>query len=65
MKRDPHQELLNVDLGPYGGEWVAIYDSKVISHGKRFKDVFYSAKKKCHGKIPYLAKVPGNEAWLF
>lgn len=65
MKMDPHKELLQIDLSPYQNEWIAVCDSKVISHGKGIKEVFYDAKKKCPGKNPYLAKIPGKETWIF
>ncbi len=65
MKRAVYQQLQDVDLSSYTGEWVAVCDRKVVSHGKNVKTVFHAAKKKCQGKIPHLAKVPGKETWIF
>ncbi len=65
MIKDPHQQLQDINFAPYGGEWVAIHNSQVISHGKNVKTVFYAAKKIYPQEIPHLMKVPGKEAWIF
>ncbi len=65
-RNDPNYEaFLKLDLRPYGGEWVAIYERKVVCHGKKFDAVFRDAKKKFPGKNPFFAMVPGKEKWIF
>lgn len=65
MKKDEYNTFLKLDLSPYSGEWVALCDNKVISHGKQIKPVFYKAKKMFPKRIPELLLVPGKEKWLF
>lgn len=65
MRDKDYQSFLNLDLSLYNGEWIAICENKVVSHGKNVKSVYYEAKKKYPGKIPALARVPGKEAWIF
>ncbi len=65
MEDPEYQAFLDLDLGPYSGEWVAICGSKVVCHAKSFNAVFKEAKKKCLQQRPAFAKVPGKEAWIF
>jgi len=56
---------MHMDLGHYIGEWIAICDQKLVSHGKNVKKVFQEAKKKCPGKRPFLTKVPEKNTMIF
>lgn len=47
------------------GEWVAICDNKIISHGENVKEVFNEAKKKCPNKRPLLTKISDKETMIF
>ena len=60
-----YSAFMKLDLSTYLGEWVAICNNQVISHGKIVKEVFSEAKKKCPGKRPFIAKVPGEETMIF
>ena len=55
--------FLETDLEKYKGEWVAISDNTVISHGKDLKKVV--EKAKAEGKKFLLAKVPSGETMIF
>ncbi len=65
MKDNPLDDLRHLDLSPYKGEWIAILNHQVISHGIKMKDVYYDARKKFPGKTPFITKMPGKEVWLF
>lgn len=64
MKKD-YDSYMEMDLSGYIGEWVAICDTKIVSHGRSVKDVFSEAKKKCPSKRPFLTKVPEKETMIF
>lgn len=49
--------FIKLDTKPYKGEWVAIADKRVVSHGKNAQQVYYRAKEKTRGQVS-LAKVP-------
>lgn len=65
MRDQDYQAFLKLDLSPYGGEWIAICEQKVISHGKNIKQVYHQAKKKYPEETPQLVLVPGKEKWIF
>ncbi len=48
----------------YLGEWVAIVERKLVSHGKSFAAVYAEAKKKFPSKIPFLAPVTQNKVFI-
>lgn len=56
---------LKADLSKYEGKYVAIVGDKVVAHGNNAKDVLDEAKKKYPDKIPTLAKIPKEEAYIF
>jgi len=60
-----YEAYLQTNLSSYLGEWVAICDNKVVSHGKNVKKVFEEAKKKYPNKKPLLTKVPSKETLIF
>ena len=60
-----YEAYLQTSLSSYLGEWVAICDNKVVSHGKNVKKVFEEAKKKYPNKKPLLTKVPSKETLIF
>ena len=57
--------FMKADLQRHIGEWVAICDQKIVSHGKSAKDVFDEVTRKCPGKRPLFAKVPDKAAMIF
>jgi hypothetical protein len=60
-----YEVYLNTNLNQYLGEWVAICNNKVVSHGKNAKKVFEEAQEKNPGKKPLLTKVPSKETLIF
>ena len=56
--------FLNADMTPYAGEWVAIVDRKVVSHGLSPKHVFKEAKRCCPRRRPLVTRIPGNKAMI-
>jgi hypothetical protein len=60
-----YEFYLSANLEGYLGEWVAICDNKIVSHGKNVKKVFEEAKKKFPDKEPLLTKVPSKETLIF
>ena len=56
---------MKTDLDSYIGEWVAICDQKIVSHGKDVKKVFEEAKKKHPKERPFLTRIPDKETMIF
>ena len=57
--------FLETNLKRYRGEWIAIFDKQIVSHGKDLKKVAEKAKEICIDKKFLLAKVPSNETMIF
>lgn len=53
--------FVNAELSKYRGEYVAIVDEKVVTHGENAKEVWENAKKQYPDKIPALAKIPRDD----
>ena len=60
-----YQYFMKFNVDKYMGEWIAICDEEVISHGKDVKNVFMEAKKKCPKERPLLTRVPDKETMIF
>jgi len=56
---------MKANVDPYIGEWVAICNQKIISHGKNVKKVFEESKKKCPKERPLMVRVPNKETMIF
>ena len=56
---------LETNLDKYTGEWIAIFENEVISHGKDLKEVVKIAKQKSGNKNFMLARVPSEETMIF
>lgn len=52
---DNYESFISMDLNKFVGEWVAIDNNKVISHGKNLKIVYNEAKKFV--KTPFITKI--------
>ncbi len=48
------------DTTKYAGEWIAVVDSKVVTHGKSFKEVFSFVKSNYPFKRPLIGKLPDS-----
>lgn len=57
--------FMKADLKDFIGEWVAICNQKIVSHGTDVKRVFMEAKQKCPKERPFLARVPSKETMIF
>ena len=53
--------FIKLDTKPYKGEWVAIADKRIVSHGKDAKVVYQKAKQKAKTAQVSLAKVPEEQ----
>lgn len=60
-----YQFFIKTDLSHFIGQWVAICDQKIVSHGKDVKRVFSEAKEKCPQKRPLITRVPEKETMIF
>lgn len=56
---------METDISKYIGEWIAIFNDKIISHGKNLKEVSSKANKIAGGNKFLLAKVPSEETMIF
>jgi len=65
MENKNYEVFLEADVSGFIGEWIAICDGQVISHGKKVKEVYNEATKKCPGKRPFIARIPENESMIF
>ncbi len=53
--------FIKADTSSYKGEWVAISDKKIISHGKDAQQVYRQAKHKSKTSDISLAKIPQED----
>ena len=60
-----YQFFMKTNVDRYIGQWVAICDEKIISHGSNVKAVFKEAKQICPNKTPFLTRVPDKESMIF
>ncbi len=60
-----YQFFMKTNVDQYIGQWLAICDAKLISHGSDVKKVFKEAKEKCPNKRPFLTRVPDKETMIF
>jgi hypothetical protein len=64
MDTKNYEYFMEADLHGFVGEWIAIVDRRVVSHGRDVRVVFKEAKKKCPDKKPFMARVPGEETMI-
>jgi hypothetical protein len=57
--------FMETNMSPYIGEWVAICDERIVSHGQDVKKVFREAREKCPRKRPLITKVPEKDTMIF
>ena len=60
-----YQFFMRTNVDHYIGQWVAICDQKIVSHGKSVKKVFKEAKEKCPKERPLLTRIPNKETMIF
>ncbi|MCK4327392.1 MAG: hypothetical protein KAW41_02845 [Candidatus Diapherotrites archaeon] len=64
MKED-YQFFMETNVDEYIGQWVAICEKRIVSHGKDVKKVFREAKKACPGARPLVTRIPDKESMIF
>ena len=60
-----YQYYMNVNIDKFSGEWIAVCEEEIDSHGKNIKEVVKEAKNKCGDKKFLLARVPSEETMIF
>jgi len=60
-----YEFFMHANVSSYIGEWIAICEDKIVSHGKDVKEVANEASKLCGKKKILLARVPDKETMLF
>ncbi|MBR9699074.1 hypothetical protein GOV09_01295 [Candidatus Woesearchaeota archaeon] len=62
---DNYQFFMKSNVDSYIGQWVAVCDQEIVSHGTDVKKVFAEAKKKCPTKRPLITRVPDKATMIF
>ena len=57
--------FMKTNVDNYIGEWIAICNQAIVSHGKDAKKVFKEAKKKFPKEKPFLTRIPDKETMIF
>lgn len=65
IMEENYQFFMRTNVDPYIGQWIAICNQKVVSHGMDVKKVFKEAKKKCPKERPLLTRIPNKETMIF
>jgi len=59
-----YEFFIQSDTSPYKGEWIAIADKKIVSHGIDAQVVYKEAKQKLPSAQVSLAKVPDKQVLI-
>lgn len=62
---DNYNFFMQTNLNKYIGEWIAICNNSIVSHGKNVKEVFKEAKEKCPKTKPLITRIPDKETMIF
>jgi len=60
-----YEFFMETNVDSYIGQWIAICNQKIISHGKDVKKVFEEAKKKCPNERPLITRIPDKQSMIF
>jgi len=60
-----YQFFMKANVEPYVGQWIAVCDQRIVSHGKDVKRVFKEAKEKYPGRRVLITRVPDKETMIF
>lgn len=60
-----YQFYMETNVDKYIGEWIAVCNNSIVSHGKDVKKVFNEAKEKFPKERPLITKVPSKETMIF
>jgi len=64
MDKD-YEFFMRENVAEYIGQWIAICNQKIVSHGKDIKKVFKETKEKYPNEIPLLTWIPDKETMIF
>lgn len=67
LKKSPstnYEFFIKTDTSNYKGEWIAISEKKIVSHGKDAGKVYNQAKQKYPKKEISLAKIPEEQTLI-
>lgn len=59
-----YEFFIKTDTSSYKGEWIAMSDKKIVSHGNDASEVYKQAKQKYPRKEISLAKVPEEQTLI-
>lgn len=57
MSHTDYEFFLEKDFSRHAGNWVAIYDRRIVSSSRSIEKAIRDAKRKCSGKFLF-AKIP-------
>lgn len=60
-----YEFFIKIDLSGYIGEWIAICNEKIVSHGKDVKKVYREAREKHPTERSLLTRVPEKQTTIF
>ena len=60
-----YQFFMKANVNHYIGQWIAICNQKIVSHGKNVKKVFKEAKEKFPKERPLLTRIPDKGTMIF
>ena len=63
--KDNYKYFMKTNVDSYIGQWIAICDEKIVSHGKDVKKVFMEAKKKYPKEKPFIARIPDKDTMIY
>lgn len=65
VMEENYQFYLQTNLSKYIGQWIAICNKEIVSHGPDMKKVFDEAIQKYPKGRPLLARIPDKSAMIF
>ena len=65
MMNKNYEFFMKANVDSYVGNWIAICDQKIISHGTSAKKVYQEAKAKYPKKRPLITRVPDKQTMIF
>ena len=60
-----YELFLKMKMEPYSGEWVIVYEGKIVAHGKNLKKAVGKAREKSGKKRLMIIKAPGKETMIY
>ncbi|MEE8167890.1 MAG: DUF5678 domain-containing protein [Candidatus Hydrothermarchaeales archaeon] len=60
-----YNAFMKANLTKYLGEWIAIADNEIVSHGKDIRAIYDQAKEKYPNARIMITKVPEKQHCIF